>query len=475
MDGQLSAWIGDKLGGTTMAAKEGAAMAALVVPLYYRSLILVIVAIVGWGLNIQILGYYHIDVPSLVYSPRYGKSITRNPHRAMYIIGTAMTIFVGLSSWFFWNTVRNRFTLAFVDAPAGKPPVLDVGSRWLPMTCYLIILFIAACPLNVLFRNERIQFWRALFRCFSLSLRQEIYFADILFADYLTSFARVFADLYGTGCAFVSLNRNANDILDPSSNYCHQRVVGPILMAVPYLIRLRQCICEYRASRYANQRHLYNAIKYATSLPVILFSALQTSEGSSGRVVLDGGEEAMVSTSTTFYLWLFFVCINSAYSFYWDVFVDWSALVPADPAYDATPNNSPATELMDTSASGTSITISSTSPTPRYSHDRQDYFKPAKSNLGSKGSSRGRWWLRLRPNLQFGDPVIYYLAIVSNFLLRTTWSLKLSTHLRIENLEGGVFFMELLEIVRRWMWIFFRIENAYLSRPGTLIEIPTIR
>ena len=43
-----------------------------------------------------------------------------------------------------------------------------------------------------------------------------------------------------------------------------------------------------------------------------------------------------------------------------------------------------------------------------------------------------------------------------------TWSIKLSPHLHhVNELEGGIFFMETLEVVRRWIWIFFRFEAEW--------------
>lgn len=65
----------------------------------------------------------------------------------------------------------------------------------------------------------------------------------------------------------------------------------------------------------------------------------------------------------------------------------------------------------------------------------------------------------LRPILLLPDPTIYYLAIALDLLLRLTWSLKLSPHLHeMGDLESGVFVMELLEVLRRWGWVYLRIE-----------------
>ena len=57
---------------------------------------------------------------------------------------------------------------------------------------------------------------------------------------------------------------------------------------------------------------------------------------------------------------------------------------------------------------------------------------------------------------------MYYGAIVIDLMLRCTWSFKLSPHLdHFNDLEGGIFIMEFLEVLRRWMWIFFRVETEW--------------
>jgi hypothetical protein len=44
-----------------------------------------------------------------------------------------------------------------------------------------------------------------------------------------------------------------------------------------------------------------------------------------------------------------------------------------------------------------------------------------------------------------------------------TWSLKLSPHLdHFADFESGIFLMEFLEVGRRWIWIFFRVETEWV-------------
>src|SRR3954447_9932727 len=89
---------------------------------------------------------------------------------------------------------------------------------------------------------------------------------------------------------------------------------------------------------------------------------------------------------------VFFVFLNSFYSFYWDVAKDWDLSL-----------FSSATERND--------------PEHPYGLRRHRYFQKT---------------------------FLYYVAIVADLLLRCTWSFKLSPHLdHFNDLEGGIFLMEL--------------------------------
>lgn len=102
-------------------------------------------------------------------------------------------------------------------------------------------------------------------------------------------------------------------------------------------------------------------------------------------------------------LWLFASLINSCFSFYWDITRDW--------------------EL---------------------------------SFLSGVYNSKHTL---LRANLLYSPHWVYYGAIGSNFLLRCAWTYKLSAHLRHNYIT--VFLMTILEMLRRFQWIFFRVESEW--------------
>lgn len=107
---------------------------------------------------------------------------------------------------------------------------------------------------------------------------------------------------------------------------------------------------------------------------------------------------------------LFFVFLNSFYSFYWDVAKDWDLTLFAPSSVRNNPDHP--------------------------------------------------WGLRRHTH--FHTKEMYYGAILIDLMLRCTWSFKLSPHLdHFNDLEGGIFVMEFLEVLRRWMWIFFRVEAEW--------------
>ena len=81
--------------------------------------------------------------------------------------------------------------------------------------------------------------------------------------------------------------------------------------------------------------------------------------------------------------------------------------------------------------------------------------------------------VHVRRQLYFSQPIYYILAVFIDFLLRITWSFKLSSHLLIRQLDASIFLLELMEVFRRWVWVMFRMENewvkkVYSSLPNTL-------
>ncbi|KAG8389962.1 hypothetical protein BUALT_Bualt01G0034000 [Buddleja alternifolia] len=62
-------------------------------------------------------------------------------------------------------------------------------------------------------------------------------------------------------------------------------------------------------------------------------------------------------------------------------------------------------------------------------------------------------------HLLYGRKWVYFWVLGSNLILRCAWTYKLSAHLRDNYLT--VFAITALEILRRFQWVFFRVENEW--------------
>ncbi|GLT84488.1 hypothetical protein SLE2022_027130 [Rubroshorea leprosula] len=113
-------------------------------------------------------------------------------------------------------------------------------------------------------------------------------------------------------------------------------------------------------------------------------------------------------------LWLLSSLVNSLYSFYWDVTRDW---------------------------------------------DMSGFSRIFKFNKPNHLS-----------NLLYGQKWVFFWVISSNLILRCTWTYKLSAHLRHNYLT--VFTVTVLEMLRRFQWIFFRVENEWNKITKSSFQLP---
>ncbi|TVY34885.1 Protein ERD1-like protein [Lachnellula occidentalis] len=365
---------------------------SLTLPLPYRVALIIVLGVWAWGANLH---YLSLDVPSLLQYPARPSPRTDTPHHlSTYRLATLLSTPLAISLLLFWAlSHRNPTLVIYYDF---LPYILPLPPpRHLPPTPPPLLI---QRPIG------------------GIALAHEGKFGDILLADVLTSYAKVIADLFVALCMFFSSNGSATKRPDRG---CGGQYIVPIVIAIPSLIRFRQCITEYLRVRSSNARnggqgaggwggqHLANALKYFSAFPVIVLSALQ-------RHLSVNHENIGLTETAVYRFWVLAVVVNSFYSFYWDVAKDWD------------------------------LTLFSSQRRTNPSHP-----------------------FGLRQRLYFPSVQIYYLVIVTDLLLRCTWSLKLSPHLdHFADFESGIFLMEFLEVGRRWMWIFFRVETEWVRNTG---------
>ncbi|KAF9953799.1 hypothetical protein BGZ72_005133 [Mortierella alpina] len=78
----------------------------------------------------------------------------------------------------------------------------------------------------------------------------------------------------------------------------------------------------------------------------------------------------------------------------------------------------------------------------------------------------------LRAELVYTQPAYYYCAVVFDFIGRFAWILRLMPL----GINGAIlsFTLALLEVLRRWVWNFFRLENEHLNNCGQFRAIKDI-
>lgn len=156
----------------------------------------------------------------------------------------------------------------------------------LPISYLFLLILVFVVPLPYLSRDGRSRTVATLRRISigGIAEAADGKFGDILLADALTSYAKVLGDFAVTLCMLITRGRSTTDEPDRT---CGGNFLVPFVIAIPSLIRLRQCLIEFSRVRRSNRggggnreqgwggQHLANALKYASALPVIVLSALQ--------------------------------------------------------------------------------------------------------------------------------------------------------------------------------------------------------
>ncbi|KAG6332703.1 hypothetical protein ID866_6384 [Astraeus odoratus] len=417
-----------------MNAQDERPLAALF-PLPFRVLFLVGLGILGWATNLHGLERLGVDGPGILelhghnYLPLGSASPFRNrPSPANAFYTPVYRLFMLYSAWcigaWLLYRVETHSDLGLVDA-----------FGFIPGVCILSIITILLCTWDVVHKRERDVFLLSVERCLFATSNSPIYFSDVIFADILTSYAKVLGDVW---LSFWMLLPGGSMLSIPSHEGWYQWIL-PTLMSLPYTIRLRQCFIEYRSPTNTSRRPLLNMIKYASSFPVIFLSAAQRLVVSDfvethGEPTMQG---AWYGRHSLFKLWLFAAVTNSLYSFWWDLTNDWgfdllqlrTARSRGRPPWTLLPSMHQRERPARRPSSTTSVNFSA----PTYAYG-------------------------LRPVLLYPLPV-YPLIVFLNLVLRMTWSIKLSSHLHLHS-EGStvIFWLEIAEVLRRWLWVFLRVE-----------------
>ena len=326
----------------------------------------------AWALNLHYLSLLKIDVPALIKHHSRAPSPPTSHHQRTYQLALTATLPLLGSLLLFWLVTHGQ-------------PKLVLAWDWLPQS-YLFLLFLFfAVPLPRWSHTGRSRLLSTLRRVSlgGIAESQDGKFGDILLADVLTSYAKVLGDLFVSICMFFSSGISSTGKPDRS---CGGQFIVPLIISIPSLIRLRQCLIEFaRVRRHTGGgksggpssgwggQHLANALKYSSAFPVVILSALQRN---------DGHESLGVSEKGLFRLW--YVSIKTTKSIYllFSSLLLYCSYLPFTHPYELTltlfPTGfSPSSSTPSTPSTGTSPkTGTSLSSPPRTSATRPSILGP---------------------------------------------------------------------------------------------------
>ncbi|KAM1015902.1 hypothetical protein ACFX2I_045590 [Malus domestica] len=255
--------------------------------LYYNPLLLVTMMVWFWGVNLWVFAQGNVN-----YAKIFDLDQNHLTHREIWKCATWMTIVVPTSM----TAYLYLYSHGEVSLAASQPVLL-----------YAAVAMLLIFPFDIFYLSSRFYLLRTLWRIV-LPL-QAISFSDFFLADILTSMSKVLSDLERSVCRMVHRQVATIAWFEADSVCGSHSVAIPVVLVLPYLFRLFQCLRQYKDT--GEKTTLLNALKYSTAVPVIFLSALKY--------------HVFPEKWTTFYrpLWLLSGVLNSLYSFYWDVTRDW--------------------------------------------------------------------------------------------------------------------------------------------------------
>ena len=416
-------------------------------PLYFRAPLLLALCWLLWGINIFVFNRTPIDVAEVL---NFNRATMLSPAS---ILRSALGILCAILALLLLYSVRW--------------PVDD--AMMYPTVLYVLGTLALFAPFDVLHRNGRERLLSNLARV-AMPPATGVLFVEVLVGDILTSLCKVLADMEVTACILIT-HMTADDrvahehaashmvslhvastssamhspapeaaagslALFGNEHGCADSWMRPFVTSIPFLLRFRQCWASYRATGLAFP-HLMNCLKYLSSLPVIWISAYTHAYPG-------------YFSSELRLAWITAVSFNSFFAFMWDVVMDWGLCRQGSKYFLLRER------LLYSSASFGGVSSSAGTLDGAGSQDGGGAGGAKSDGAGSgtlfedaSGASATASWLSV--------PVVYYLAIVVDFVLRILWSFKLSVHFQLSQ-EGVTFVLEVCELFRRFLWIFFRVE-----------------
>lgn len=201
-----------------------------------------------------------------------------------------------------------------------------------------------------------------------------------------------------------------------------------------------------------NRLQLWNALKYFSIIPVLVSGFLLRLPDYTNSNWVQQFWSVLFPNLILRLFRIFFLVLNSAYSYWWDIRYDW----------DLGHWHSKYFLLRDRLVLRLPSISSLVQPLSSRKHSASEEDVSQRQQELQEDVVIGR---NVYPLPTPAQPLLYYFALIVNLMARFAWAWRLllihwGLHL---DAEFSVFALQLIEIVRRWMWLFFRLENRWLQ------------
>ena len=273
----------------------------------YRGPMFIILYLYLYSLNL--VGWATANIDYIKIFDFSSRKTTPNPtviFNMAGILSLIFTVFVALLMF----TVRAENELEKSETEKSEIP-----ERILPLLLWVITAAVLVNPFKWLMRKGRWAVVKVTGRVLLAPLFK-VRFNDTWFADQLNSIVVILLDAEFMLC-FYSYIWPLDKHEDGKECNRNTYIVRPVISCLPAFWRLMQCLrCYYDTRRYS---HLINAGKYLTTFPVVVLSAIYSSDRDSltTNLLAELKDDIFLSS------WVVASFIHAVYTFIWDVYMDW--------------------------------------------------------------------------------------------------------------------------------------------------------
>ena len=273
----------------------------------------------------------------------------------------------------------------------------------------LLVMF-SLNPVDIFCRSGRYALIKSLGRTILAPLFK-VQFGDGWLGDQLVSLVIVFLDLEYFFCYCICASKSGPvTALDASVCTSNVHFIRPIITVLPTTWRFFQCLRGYIDTK--NSLHLWNAGKYFTTYPVVVFATAYQPQHFSLYSVFNNF--TFDNSSWVVFFWLLSSLLNATYCFIWDVVFDWKLV--------------------------------------QFAERKHVCYQSLKC-----------WTPHYRRSCLFMQPW-YLLAIAIDLIFRFLWTLKISLAVAWRVNSDLIFTaLNFAEFFRRFVWNFLRVELQWIE------------